>query len=186
MTPRRLLLGIVAVAAAIALWYGVGLARASVAAFGIGLPAPDFRAVTLDDPPVPRGIDAYRGHVVLLNLWATWCEPCVAEMPSIERLYQRFGSRGLRVVGVSVDSPGFEQAIRDFASTHQLTFDILHDASGDIQRTYRSRGIPSTYVIARDGRIRVIRQGAADWDAEDQRALIERLLAGDLEERSSR
>jgi cytochrome c biogenesis protein CcmG/thiol:disulfide interchange protein DsbE len=176
---RRVLIPVFGVALLGALWYGTRLARASAAAFGIGAPAPDFHAVTLDDPPLPRGIGTYRGEVVLLNLWATWCGPCVVEMPSIQRLHDRYASRGLKVVAVAVDDPGFETTIREFVSRLGLTFEILHEGSGDIERDYRSRGIPMTYIIARDGRIRVIRQGATDWDAPAHRALVERLLAPD-------
>lgn len=177
MSRRPLLPVVIALAAGVALWYGARLARSSMHAFGIGAPAPSFQAITLDAPPSTKGLADIRSGVTLLNLWATWCEPCKAEMPSIERLYGRYRDRGLRVVAVSVDSPGFEQAIKDFIAEYALTFDVWYDASGDIQRSYRSRGIPSTYIIGRDGLIRLIRQGAVDWDAQEHRALVERLLA---------
>src|SRR5579875_612990 len=70
---------------------------------GVGKTAPMFRASTLDTPPRERSLADYRGQVVLVNIWATWCEPCRVEIPSIERLYRDFGPRGLKVVAVSVD-----------------------------------------------------------------------------------
>jgi peroxiredoxin len=97
-------------------------------------------------------------------------------MPSIQRLHDRYRAQGLRVVGVAVDDPPFADRVRAFVAEHGLTFDILHEGSGRIEQDYRSRGLPATYVIGRDGRIRIIRQGATDWDSPATRAVIARLL----------
>jgi peroxiredoxin len=139
--------------------------------------APDFRAASVvAGDTTAHTLAEYRDQVVLLNLWATWCGPCVIEMPSIQRLYDRYRERGLRVVGVAVDDPPFADRVRAFVAEHQLTFDIVHEGSGKVERDYRSRGLPATYIIGRDGRIRVIRQGATDWDSPAHRAVIEQLL----------
>lgn len=142
----------------------------------VGAPAPAFQAATLDGSARTRTLDDYRGQVVLLNLWATWCGPCVVEMPSIQRLYDRFRDAGLKVVAVAVDDPGYEQRILDFVREHELTFEILHEGTGRIEATFQTQGIPATFLIGRDGRIRKLNLGAADWDSPANRAVVAQLL----------
>jgi cytochrome c biogenesis protein CcmG/thiol:disulfide interchange protein DsbE len=141
-----------------------------------GAAAPDFRAVTLGAQPLARGIADYRGQVVLLNLWATWCGPCELEMPSIQALHNDFASAGLKVVAIAVDDPGFEQRIRDFVARKGLTFEVLHEGSGKVESDYEARGIPATYLIGRDGVIRKRVAGASDWNSPANRALVAQLL----------
>ena len=153
-----------------------------VAPVEAGSLAPDFRAM-----PVALGahqlaasakhIADYKGKVVLLNIWATWCDPCRGEMPSIEKLHEELGPAGLNVVAISIDQPGMEPAIRAFALQYGLTFEILHDAEGRIEIDYQTSGFPETFVIGRDGVIRKRVIGATDWAAEPQKALIRQLLA---------
>jgi cytochrome c biogenesis protein CcmG, thiol:disulfide interchange protein DsbE len=143
----------------------------------IGSSAPDFRAVTLDSARTPKGIAQYRGEVVLLNIWATWCAPCRIEMPSMERLERELGPKGLRIVAVSIDDPGFEARIRAFREELGLTFEILHDAPGRIQAQYQTTGVPETFVIDRRGTIRRRVIGAEDWSSPANIAFLERLLA---------
>ena len=143
----------------------------------VGSDAPSFTAKTLDAVPVQRTLANYRGEVVLLNIWGTFCVPCRTEMPSIEALFQDFEKKGLKVVAVSIDQPGFEQQIRDFAKEYKLTFDILYDDTGAIQQTYRSTGVPETLVIGRDGVIHKKWIGPEDWNSAGNRRLLEQLLA---------
>ena len=96
-----------------------------------GVDAPDFNAVNLVTGDSVTLAD-YRGEVVLLNLWATWCGPCRWEMPSMERLYQELGPAGLKIVAVSVDQVSGDE-VMEFANELELTFDILHDRSGQIE-----------------------------------------------------
>jgi peroxiredoxin len=142
-----------------------------------GSPAPDFRAATLDQPPRVRTLADYRGQVVLLNLWATWCGPCEVEMPSIESLHRDFVPHGLKVVAVAVDDPGFEDRVRQFVARHGLTFEVLSEGTGTIEHSYQTRGIPATYLIGRDGIIRKRIAGASDWNSAANRALVAQLLA---------
>ena len=142
----------------------------------VGSKAPDFRAVTVEGPPVTKTIEDYKGQVVLLNVWATWCLPCRTEMPSIQALHDRFGARGLKVVAVSIDNSGFADEIRKFRDQYGLTFEILHDASGNNKRDYHTTGVPETFVIGRDGVIRKKVIAAADWDSPANRALFAQLL----------
>lgn len=143
----------------------------------VGSKAPDFHARTLDATPVAKSLDDYRGQVVLLNIWATWCLPCRVEMPAIEDLQRTMGPRGLEVVAVSIDDPGQEQTVREFARKYGLTFQILHDPSGAIEKQYQTTGVPETFVIGRDGVIRKKVIGASRWNSDDNRALFAQLLA---------
>lgn len=144
---------------------------------GVGTPAPDFRATTIDGTPRTKTLADYAGQVVLVNIWATWCPPCREEMPSLEALHRRLGPRGLRIVAVSIDDPGTVDQIRAFRDALGLTFEILHDADGRIRRDYQTTGVPETFVIGPDGVIRKKVIAAANWDSPANRAVIGRLLA---------
>jgi len=141
-----------------------------------GTSAPDFRAVTLDAAPHAKTLADFRGQLVLLNLWATWCVPCEEEMPSIEALHRTYSSAGLKVVAVAVDDPGFEDRVRAFVQRHGLTFEVLSEGSGAIERDYQARGIPASYLIGPDGIIRKRIAGASDWSSAANRALVAHLL----------
>lgn len=180
MTVRQqwmLVLGIVAVLGG-ALFAATTLLKDELFPVVVGSPAPDFQAATLDAAKRTKTLADYRDQVVLLNVWATWCAPCRVEMPSMQRLHEQLGPKGLRIVAVSVDDPGSEKAIGDFAKDMGLTFEILHDASGKIQRAYQTTGVPETMVIGRDGLIHKKVIGAADWSSPANVALLEQLLAG--------
>ena len=142
----------------------------------VGSRAPAWEAVTLDSPPVERTLREYDGDIVLLNIWATWCGPCEAEMPSMERLHRLYGDSGLRIVAVSVDNPGQQDVIRAFVKRHGLTFDILHDPHKNVARAYGVTGYPESFVIGRDG---IIRRKVyfQEWDSPANRALIRQLLS---------
>ncbi len=140
----------------------------------VGSEAPEFEAVTLDG--TPTNLSAYRGDWVLLNVWATWCAPCRTEMPSIQRLHDRFAASGLRVVAVSVDAPGAGDAIRSFREELGLTFDIVHDVAGTIQPAYQSYRVPETFLIDPDGTIRKKVIGDTDWFSPANQMLIAALI----------
>jgi cytochrome c biogenesis protein CcmG/thiol:disulfide interchange protein DsbE len=142
---------------------------------GVDSVAPDFTATNLGTGR-PVTLADYKGDVVLLNIWATWCEPCKVEMPSMERLQKELGPEGLKIVAVSVDEGGAE-AVRQFTRDYGLTFQVLHDPSGRIQRTYQTTGVPESFVINRAGRIVKKVVGASDWDAAVNKDLMRRLLA---------
>ncbi|HEX5581533.1 MAG TPA: TlpA disulfide reductase family protein, partial [Gemmatimonadaceae bacterium] len=108
--------------------------------------------------------------------WATWCLPCREEMPSMQALHEAYARDGLAIVAVSIDDPGSERAIRDFAAEYGLTFDILHDPSGDIRRIYQTTGVPETFLIDAGGRIVRKQIGATDWNSSGNRALVAGLL----------
>ncbi|MFL5523328.1 MAG: peroxiredoxin family protein [Gemmatimonadaceae bacterium] len=143
----------------------------------LGSKAPGFTASTLDSVPRQRTLADYRGQVLMLNVWATWCLPCRVEMPSIEALHKAYGPKGLKIVAVSIDDPGTEPAIRAFAQQYGLTFEILHDAQGKITEAYDITGYPETFIVGKDGVIRKKLMSATDWNSPDARALVERLLS---------
>ena len=143
----------------------------------IGNAAPDFRANPMAAGSVPKTIADYEGEVVLLNIWATWCGPCRIEMPSMQRLEEQLGPKGLKIVAVSVDVAGMENAINTFTEEMKLSFEILHNPAGDIQRIYQTTGVPETFIIGRDGRLRRRVIGADTWDSPANVAYLERLLA---------
>lgn len=120
--------------------------------------APPFETRRVDGSPF--NLDEMRGQVVLLNFWATWCEPCRVEMPALQALSERFGGRGLRVVGVNLgESAGL---IREWAAAYGVRYDLVLDEQGQIAALYQIRGQPTTYVIAPTGVITQIFFGAAD------------------------
>jgi peroxiredoxin len=161
----------------IALWAATHFLGDELFPVSVGSEAPALSAVTLDSTPRVKSLADYKGKVVVLNVWATWCEPCRVEMPSLEKLYGEFGPQGLSVVAVSVDDPGAESRIRDFVKEYKLSFEILHDPARTTTANYQVTGFPETFVIARDGIIRKKVVGAADWSSEANRALIRELLA---------
>lgn len=142
----------------------------------VGSHAPAFRGETVGGPRREKTLADYRGDVVLLNVWATYCIPCRVEMPSIEVLQKTYAPRGLRIVAMSVDDTAGDASIRAFAQRYGLTFEILHDPSGAIERDYQTTGVPETFVIARDGVIRKKVIGADDWGSPGNQALIAQLL----------
>jgi cytochrome c biogenesis protein CcmG/thiol:disulfide interchange protein DsbE len=180
MSRRAGLIAALILAALLAVFFGArAVMRAERGPVGVGTRAPNFAALTVDTAlaqPRTKTLADYRGEVVLLNIWATWCTPCRVEMPSMQKLHESFAERGLRVVAVSVDDPGMEDAIREFAQEYGLTFEILHDASGAIKARYHTTGLPESVVIDRDGNIRKRVAGADDWNSAANRALVERLL----------
>jgi cytochrome c biogenesis protein CcmG/thiol:disulfide interchange protein DsbE len=150
-----------------------------ISPLGVGVRAPNFRAATLIASPREKSLSDYKGNVVMINIWATWCQPCIVEMPSIEQLHRSYAPRGLKIIAVSVDDPGTDDQIREFVKQLGLTFEILHDQggqAGDVSRLYNADRYPATVIIGRDGIIRKKLSGATDWNSPVNRALIERLL----------
>jgi cytochrome c biogenesis protein CcmG, thiol:disulfide interchange protein DsbE len=160
-----------------ALGFGLGAAwllTPEISRVDPGSRAPDVTMVTLagDDTVSVRD---YRGEVVLLNVWATWCAPCEAEMPSMQRLHDELGTQGLKIVAVSIDQSDAE-GVQRWIDERNLTFTVLHDKSGRIQQVYQTTGVPESFVLDREGTIVKKVIGAAEWDHPAQKALFRRLL----------
>ncbi|MGH7673231.1 MAG: TlpA disulfide reductase family protein [Gemmatimonadales bacterium] len=157
--------------------FGTALAirlRPQIAPLGVGSEAPGFHATDLRTRR-PVTLADYRGKVVLLNVWATWCLPCRVEMPSMQRLHGKLAGTDFRILAVSIDQEGADK-IMAFVQELGLTFDILHDPAGAIQGIYQTTGVPESFVIDRDGVIVKKVIGAAEWDGPVNEALIRRLL----------
>jgi cytochrome c biogenesis protein CcmG/thiol:disulfide interchange protein DsbE len=135
--------------------------------------APDFAVPDLAGQAVR--LSAFRGQVVLVNLWTTWCPPCREEMPSMERLYQRLKDRGLVLLAVSQDEAG-KAAVEPFVRDLGLTFPVLIDPEHQVGDRYRVWGYPESFLIDREGRVAEHIIGPRDWAAPDQVAAVERLL----------
>jgi cytochrome c biogenesis protein CcmG, thiol:disulfide interchange protein DsbE len=155
-------------------WTAVRIYGHEIFPVDVGTRAPDFQAHELFSKR-ERTMEDYRGKVLLLNVWATWCAPCRVEMPSIEALYRDYKQHGLQVLAVSVDEAG-DDRIDAFRKELGLTFDIVHDSTSGIQSAYQIPGYPATFVIAKDGTIRKKWVGEANWNSSYNRALVASLL----------
>jgi thiol-disulfide isomerase/thioredoxin len=121
----------------------------------IGQAAPGLRL-----PLVGGGemdLESFRGRPVVLNFWATWCEPCRAEMPALERAQQQYRAEGLAVIGVDMQEGDAE--IQAFLEQVGVTFPSLVDRTGEVTRQWRATGLPTTFMIDRQGIIRDVRVG---------------------------
>jgi cytochrome c biogenesis protein CcmG, thiol:disulfide interchange protein DsbE len=116
----------------------------------------------------------YRGKVVVLNFWATWCDPCREEMPSLDRLAAKLAGRPFAVLAVDFGE-GLPK-VRQFAEAQRLRFPLLLDPDGAVARAWKTHVLPATYVIGPDQQLRHVVLGALDWDSPDSLAVIEKLL----------
>lgn len=149
----------------------------------------DMKEFVLADPPRPAGplaftdlegkeltLDQFKGKVVILNLWATWCVPCIKEMPSLERLSQKMKDKGVAVMSISQDRGGMKQ-VGPFLDKHGLkALPIYLDPKGGVLKAIAGRGLPTTLVIDREGREVGRLEGDAEWDGAHAVALIEHVL----------
>jgi peroxiredoxin len=127
----------------------------------------------------------YRGRVVLVNIWATWCPPCITELPSMQRVYERYRDDGLEILAVAVDhrpgEPGPDGrvvgVVSEFVDRFGLTFPVALDPTGGTERLLGASALPTTFLIDRSGRIRVREVGGRYWDREPYVDMIESLLA---------
>jgi peroxiredoxin len=116
----------------------------------------------------------YRGKVVLVNFWATWCEPCREEMPSIDRLRSSLKGRPFEVLAVNMAEP--LSRIEKFVAAMPLGFPLLRDRDGATSKAWRAKLLPASYLIDRDGRIRYVAYGELDWASDAVRARVAELL----------
>lgn len=122
----------------------------------------------------PFSFQDFRGKVVLLNFWATWCVPCRQEMPAMEQLYEAYRDRGLVVVAVNFRESTRE--VRSFIEELRLTFPMALDGDGVLSRRLAVRGLPVTYLLDREGRILWKAIGSREWDGAHGRAYFDGLL----------
>lgn len=140
----------------------------------VGKEAPDFALTDLNDKPYR--LSDFRGKVVFLNFWATWCAPCREEMPSMEVLYRNFEKDGLVILAVSIDRVTTTKDIPPFVKGMNLTFPVLIDSWGKTDKPYKRMGVPETFIIDRQGIIREIVIGPRDWTRLDNLKTLTALL----------
>ena len=178
MTLRQQWLTVLAIIIAIALVLGVGAftMRDELFPVGVGSRAPDFTAREVAGAKAVRSLDNYRGKVIVLNIWATWCAPCIYEMPSFARLRKAVPDTNLAIVAVSIDEVVGADSVDAFTRSLGVNFDVLLDSTTTISRDYQVTGYPETFVIARDGTIRKKWIGPLEWDSPANVSLINGLL----------
>lgn len=139
----------------------------------VGQKAPDFTLKDLEGKPI--NLSSFKGKVVLLNFWATWCPPCKAELPSMNRLYQQLKNRGLVIIAVSTDRS--VSVIRDFTKNNPLDFIVVIDSDLRVSRSfYKVFMLPTTFIIDKRGIISGRYFGEQDWTDKKFISEIEALL----------
>ncbi len=124
-------------------------------------PAPDFALPDIAGQTI-RLAD-YRGKPVILNFWATWCPPCLAEMPTLQRAHDLLAGDGIAVIGINVGDAA--DAIKAFLSTTPVSFPLLMDADTEIAQRYPVIGLPTTFIIDPQGQLVYSATGELEWDA---------------------
>ena len=124
------------------------------AGLGKGDPAPDFKLKTLDGKEV--SLSDYRGKVVLINFWATWCPPCREEMPLFERIYRKYKNKGFEILAIGTD--GSVEPVKKFVKEYKLSFPVLFD-NANVVALYQVQGLPTSFLVGRDGKILKVRLG---------------------------
>ena len=140
---------------------------------GKGVSAPDFALPDLDGKTV--NLADYKGKVVLLNIWATWCPPCVEEMPSMEKLHQKLKDEDFKILAVSIDVSG-AKAVIPFMKKHKLSFSVLTDTEGAIKSLYQTTGVPESFIIDKQGIIVEKVIGPRDWAAPSTISSFQNLI----------
>ncbi len=138
----------------------------------LGKEAPDFTLKDLNGRDV--SLRDLRGRVLLLNFWATWCPPCVEEIPALNRLRRGFQGRDFEIVGISTDRS--VSTIKEFMETNPIEYLVLHDGDIKVSRIYNVFSIPTTFLIDRNGRIVERYFGEQDWTSREIKEKIDALL----------
>ena len=138
------------------------------------LTAPAFQLQDLNGNDV--SLEIYRDKVVLVHFWATFCIPCLGEMPVLESLWQQYGGEGLVVLGIAGDR-GNTEIVHEFVEKTGVSFPVVHDADGRVRNQYEVAALPTTYLVGRDGKISGRAVGTRSWNEPGGREIIETLLA---------
>ncbi len=139
----------------------------------VGSQAPEFSLTDLSGNAMR--LANFKGRVVFLNVWATWCEPCRQEMPAMQSLYTRLHGPDFEMLGVNADQ-GDRAVVEQFVREHGLTFPVLPDPELQIADRYGVTGYPETFIIDRNGRVVDHQLGPRDWDSIESHAAFRRLI----------
>lgn len=136
-------------------------------------PAPNFSVTSLNGETV--ALENYKGKIVLLDFWATWCKPCVHTMPSLQKLHDQFSTRNFSVLGVAIDEQG-EKKVKAFVKKHRLTYPISLDAkTNPAWETYKVKVIPAMFLIDASGQI--VQQWTGEPDFKEVEQMVESLIS---------
>lgn len=155
-------------------WCSIALLSMASTALAVNVDdmAPDFTLKRLDGTNLR--LQELRGQVVLVNFWASWCGPCLQEMPLLDRMHQRYRDAGFAVLGVNVE--GEEKPAREVAGETGVTFPVLIDAGQKVSERYALEAMPSSVVIDRDGVVRYVHRGYKPGDETRYLEVIKRLI----------
>jgi len=129
-------------------------------------------------------LSEFRGKIVFINFWTTWCLACVIEMPSMEKLHQKFKDKDFVMMGINLQES--DATVLKFFKEYKLTFTTLLDSTGDVGTVFRIRGIPTTFILDKNGIIIGKAMGPREWDSRDSFALFEYLTDSDVANSNSK
>ncbi|RII29454.1 MAG: TlpA family protein disulfide reductase [Geobacter sp.] len=168
MRPNKLILWFAAAVLVLAL-----LPAQVHAALRAGQPAPNFKAITTSGQPV--SMDNYRGYVLVIDFFATWCPPCNESIPHLIDINRKYGKQGLQILGLSMDEDG-EQIVKSFIDERRINYPVAL-ASEQVQIDYGIVSVPVMFVIDKKGKVSEIYRGYSDETGRSMEALIKKLLA---------
>lgn len=141
------------------------------------LPLPSPPLALADDTGRIHTLEQYRGQVLIVNFWASWCTPCVRELPGLNRLRENFGNQPFEILGVNVaERP---RRLTRFLKQHPVDFPVLYDRNSAAFDAWNVTVLPTSFVVDRDGNIHYRATGALEWDSMEMIGIIDELLAGD-------
>jgi peroxiredoxin len=149
--------------------------RAGVAELKEGQRGPAFRLQQFGGEQSAT-LETWRGRLVVLNFWATWCTPCTLEMPTLEALWRDYRERGLVVVGISVDRGAPRELLEPYLTSLALTFPILLDPDMRTAEAWRVTALPATFLVRPGGEVTGMAVGPREWNSAEMRALLEPML----------
>jgi len=156
--------------------------------FSSAVPPPEFEFADLNGEK--KSLTGYKGKTVLLNFWATWCVPCVAEMASLERLYKTYKDKNFEIVAINVDGAESDEIVKKFVADHGISFTVLRDPELSMPPKYGLSGFPETFFISRQGKFLKFSEPGADapelrvvgdraWDSQTFLKAVGDLIAKD-------
>ena len=176
--PVSLYIPFFLLATALFSFYIIFLNRVDLKPGQVEYPEVEFIAPSFELPTLSGGkvrLTDYRGKVVFINFWATWCSTCKVEMPSMERLYQRFKDRGFEMLTISVDKD--QELVQPYIDQYKLTFPVLKDPESDVaKKLYKTTGVPETFIIDQNGVIVFKAVGPRDWATDETLQAFEQML----------